>query len=151
MKFPRQLLFTLIGFAAAVAVLGVEKIGDFFLLAPPDKYYIDLIVSALLVTAGILLDINLWRLAREKKVEKELRVANAELARTNSALKESLAKIRVLKGLLPICASCKKIRDDKGYWQQVDVYFHEHSDAEFTHWLCPECVDKLWSRRGHSS
>ncbi|HNT35571.1 MAG TPA: response regulator, partial [bacterium] len=52
--------------------------------------------------------------------------------------------IRALKGLLPICSKCKKIRDDTGYWQQVEVYIRDHSDAEFTHALCPECVKELY-------
>jgi DNA-binding response OmpR family regulator len=52
------------------------------------------------------------------------------------------AKIKILSGLLPICASCKKIRDDKSYWKQVEVYIQEHSDAEFTHSICPDCLKK---------
>ena len=59
-------------------------------------------------------------------------------------LQKALAKIKTLRGLLPICASCKKIRDDKGYWNQVEVYIKEHSDAEFSHGICPECVKKLY-------
>jgi CheY-like chemotaxis protein len=68
-------------------------------------------------------------------VEKEALVAG---------LKEALTKVRKLSGLLPICASCKKIRDDKGYWRQVEVYIKDHTDAEFTHGYCPECAAKLW-------
>ena len=60
------------------------------------------------------------------------------------ALRESLAKIKTLKGLIPICASCKKIRDDLGYWQQVEVYIRDHSEAEFSHGLCPECAQRLY-------
>ncbi len=59
-------------------------------------------------------------------------------------LQESLAKVKLLRGLLPICASCKKIRDDKGYWNQVETYLIEHSEATFTHGICPECVKKLY-------
>ncbi len=59
-------------------------------------------------------------------------------------LQESLAKVKLLSGLLPICASCKKIRDDKGYWKQVETYFSEHSDARFTHGICPDCGKKLY-------
>ena len=55
-----------------------------------------------------------------------------------------LSELRVLRGLLPICASCKKIRDDKGYWNQIEVYITEHSEAEFSHGICPECVKKLY-------
>ena len=59
-------------------------------------------------------------------------------------LQDALSHIKRLKGLLPICASCKKIRDDKGYWSQVEVYISEHSEALFTHGICPECVKKLY-------
>ena len=59
-------------------------------------------------------------------------------------LRESLAQVKTLGGLLPICAQCKKIRDDKGYWQQVEVYVHEHTDAQFTHGICPECAALLF-------
>ncbi len=59
-------------------------------------------------------------------------------------LKEALAQVKTLKGLLPICAACKKIRDDKGYWNQIEGYIQKHSDALFSHGLCPECADKLY-------
>jgi PAS domain S-box-containing protein len=59
-----------------------------------------------------------------------------------SQLKEANAKIKTLKGLIPICAWCKKIRDDKGYWIRVETYIREHSDATFTHCLCPDCLKK---------
>ena len=59
-------------------------------------------------------------------------------------LDEALANVKTLSGLLPICASCKKIRDDSGYWNQIEVYIHEHSEAEFSHGLCPDCAEKLY-------
>jgi PAS domain S-box-containing protein len=59
-------------------------------------------------------------------------------------LQDSLAKIKTLSGLLPICASCKKIRDDKGYWNQIETYLRNHSKAEFSHGICPECAKKLY-------
>jgi hypothetical protein len=59
-------------------------------------------------------------------------------------LQEALAKIKKLSGMLPICASCKKIRDDKGYWNQIESYLLEHSEAEFSHSLCPDCMKKLY-------
>jgi two-component system, response regulator PdtaR len=59
-------------------------------------------------------------------------------------LKKALAKVKKLSGLLPICASCKKIRDDKGYWEQVEAYIRKNSEAEFTHSICPECARKLY-------
>jgi PAS domain S-box-containing protein len=59
-------------------------------------------------------------------------------------LLEAIEKIKTLSGLLPICSSCKKIRDDKGYWNQIETYIHAHSDAKFSHGLCPECADKMY-------
>jgi len=67
-----------------------------------------------------------------------------ELHETIEELKNSLNKVRLLSGLLPICASCKKIRDDKGYWTQIESYISEHSEAEFSHGICPDCVRKLY-------
>jgi CheY-like chemotaxis protein len=65
-----------------------------------------------------------------------------ERERLISELREALAHVKTLKGLLPICASCKKIRDDKGYWSQVESYVELHSEANFTHGLCPDCIKK---------
>ena len=58
-------------------------------------------------------------------------------------LQDALANIKTMRGLLPICAWCKKIRDDHGYWNQLEAYIGAHSDAEFSHGLCPECAQKL--------
>lgn len=59
-------------------------------------------------------------------------------------LRESQSELKVLSGLLPICMSCKKIRDDGGYWNQLEAYIHKHSEANFTHGICPDCIDKLY-------
>jgi PAS domain S-box-containing protein len=59
-------------------------------------------------------------------------------------LKKAVSKIKTLRGLLPICSSCKKIRDDKGYWNQLEAYIKAHSDADFSHSICPECAKKLY-------
>ncbi len=61
-----------------------------------------------------------------------------------SELQTALDNIETLQGLLPICASCKKIRDDDGYWHQVEVYIRDHSEAEFSHSICPLCAKKLY-------
>jgi PAS domain S-box-containing protein len=59
-------------------------------------------------------------------------------------LLERDSEIKTLRGLLPICSSCKKIKDDNGYWNQIEVYIREHSEADFTHGICPECARKLY-------
>jgi len=59
-------------------------------------------------------------------------------------LQEALDRVNLLSGMLPICASCKKIRDDKGYWSQIETYIRDHSEAEFSHGICPDCAKKLY-------
>ena len=78
--------------------------------------------------------------ARTKELEKK----NRQLETANYELYQSLEKVKLLSGMLPICASCKKIRDDQGYWQQVEEYISDHSEAIFSHGLCPECLKNLY-------
>lgn len=81
---------------------------------------------------GLIADIT-----KQRKIEKEREDLIAQL---QAALKE----IKTLSGMLPICAACKKIRDDKGYWNQIESYIQKHSEAEFSHGMCPDCLDKLY-------
>jgi len=74
----------------------------------------------------------------------ERKRSEEERERLIAKLKDALAKVRTLSDMLPICTSCKKIRDDKGYWTQVEVYISAHSDTEFSHGICPECAKKLY-------
>ncbi len=81
----------------------------------------------------------------KKDKEKEIyKLRNVELSKANEDLKNALAQVKHLSGLLPICASCKKIRDDNGYWKQIESYISEHSEALFSHALCPECLKMLY-------
>ncbi|MBF0202072.1 MAG: hypothetical protein HQK66_12315, partial [Desulfamplus sp.] len=59
-------------------------------------------------------------------------------------LQEAMNKVNVLSGLIPICAGCKQIRDDEGYWNQLETYISRHSDVQFSHGICPECAQKLY-------
>lgn len=76
----------------------------------------------------------LWRTRRLARRARELQ----------AGIEAGLAQIKVLRGLLPICAVCKKIRDDQGYWNRIEAYVSEHSEAEFTHGFCPECFERLY-------
>ena len=67
-----------------------------------------------------------------------------ELLEKNTRIEKALAEVKKLSGLLPICASCKKIRDDKGYWQQIETYIRSHSEADFSHGICPDCAQRLY-------
>lgn len=78
----------------------------------------------------------------------ERKRAQQERERLVTELQQALAEVKRLGGLLPICASCKKIRNDQGYWQQVEEYISERTDADFTHGVCPECVEKFWQKWG---
>ena len=80
----------------------------------------------------------LFRDVTERHLEEETR------ERLVVELQEALHKVRTLSGLLPICSNCKRVRDDAGYWSQIEVYVSKHSQAEFTHGLCPECLAKLF-------
>ncbi len=88
-------------------------------------------ISLFIVWAAALLGL------KKNKIEQQ---GNMLLLEREKALQE----MRILKGFLPICASCKKIRDDNGYWTQIERYIKEHSEAEFTHGLCPDCASRLY-------
>lgn len=77
-------------------------------------------------------------------MEKIRVVIQDQLIVANNKLRESLEEVKLLSGLLPICSSCKKIRDDSGYWNQLETYIHDHSDVEFSHSICPDCAKKLY-------
>lgn len=68
-----------------------------------------------------------------------------ELRKRTEELEQALREVKVLRGFIPICASCKKIRNDQGYWQLVEAYIREHSEAEFSHGICPDCIKKFFS------
>ena len=71
-------------------------------------------------------------------------VINETLNSAYEKMQDALSQLKVLTGLIPICASCKKIRDDTGYWNQLESYLRDHSEAEFTHSICPDCAKKLY-------
>ena len=71
-----------------------------------------------------------------------------ELRRVSMRMAEALEKVKTLHELLPICAWCKRIRDDQGYWNQVEAYIHQHTGADFTHGICPECLEKQRPKKG---
>jgi len=80
-------------------------------------------------------------IAIKQDISERLKIT-AERERLLNELQETMAKVKTLTGLLPICASCKRIREDSGYWTQVEVYIQQHSDTQFTHGICPECAKK---------
>jgi hypothetical protein len=83
----------------------------------------------------------------ESEVE-ERKKAEEEKENLIFELQNTLAEVKILRGILPICSFCKKIRNDKGYWEQVEIYVRQHSNAEFSHSICPECADKHYPKSG---
>lgn len=79
--------------------------------------------------------------------ELELIYMNKILGEKNKGLSDYLAEITTLRGIIPICANCKKIRDNEGFWTQVEKYIEDRSEAEFTHGLCGECTDELYGNQ----
>ena len=90
-------------------------------------------IMALLVLAAMTL-----RYARQ------IRNQERETAAANAALRRTLEEVKQLRGLVPICAACKKIRDDSGFWHQVETYISLHTDAQFSHGICPKCAKELY-------
>jgi len=84
-------------------------------------------------------------ITKRKHAEEALRKTIEEREKLIKELQSALDNVKTLQGLIPICASCKKIRDDKGFWNQVEGYISEHTDAKFTHGICPDCAkETLW-------
>ncbi len=107
-----------------------------------EHYFSTILVLSLVSLAAII--VILFRYSRKLQHSKTLlEKNNTELGRLNTELHEKIQEIKTLSGLLPICAWCKKIRNDTGYWQQIEGYISEHTAAEFSHGICPTCAEKV--------
>jgi hypothetical protein len=82
-----------------------------------------------------------WAVAQEETAHAI--AAERKLTARNCELEQALQEVKVLRGFIPICSWCKKIRNDGGYWQQVETYLQQHSEARFSHGVCPECYQKV--------
>ncbi|MBU0674518.1 MAG: HAMP domain-containing protein [Proteobacteria bacterium] len=89
---------------------------------------------------------EIGQLSKEfKRLIDTIRLAKEKLKQEVIEHKQALEKVKLLSGFLPICTSCKKIRDDRGYWNQIETYIRDNSEAEFTHGYCPDCADKIYA------
>jgi AmiR/NasT family two-component response regulator len=107
-----------------------------YLIKPPNRPELERVITIALARFNDVLAL--------RRLNAQLLAHQEEQARLILELQAALSKVKLLSGLLPICASCKKIRDDRGYWQQIESYIRAHSQAEFTHGLCPDCARKLY-------
>ena len=85
-----------------------------------------------------------WWVPVEKDTYLHYAINITDIRKTQNDLLEATEEIKSLRGIIPICASCKNIRDDKGYWNQIESYIEKYSEAEFSHGICPECAKKLY-------
>ncbi len=86
-----------------------------------------------------------WWVPVDKDIYLHYAMDITEIRRTQNKLEEAIKEIKILKGIIPICMHCKGIRDDKGYWNQLERYITEHSEAEFSHSICDVCLKKYYS------
>ena len=121
----------IVGGLSAIVWLLVEMLSDLSLPATFLPYW-----HAVMRLAFFL--IVIWLLDGRQRAEREREKLIEEL-------QEALASVKTLRGLLPICSSCKKVRDDRGYWNQIESFVRERSEAAFSHSICPECEKKLYS------
>lgn len=104
--------------------------------------YIDRLGIAICIVAPLLIfpwpaRLFLVTFLQLQRIEEELRHRNREL-------EKALAEVKTLSGLLPLCCSCKKVRDDRGYWQELEKYFADHLDLRMSHGFCPDCLSRLY-------
>ena len=85
--------------------------------------------------------LSLANMALQRELDNRKRVEEGREKLINK-LKKALVEVKTLRGILPLCSFCKRIRDDKGYWEQVDVYIHKYSEADISHSICPGCMKK---------
>ena len=155
--------------AAACRVLGYEASAleekHFSILLPPSdrmsaqalleemKAYDGVFTQALLLANGVTCTMDMTATIVRWQAEDfvvlclrditERTLAEQERERLTRELKEAIARVQTLSGLLPICAWCKRVRDDKGYWKQIETYIRDHSEVDFSHGLCPDCQKRL--------
>jgi hypothetical protein len=108
-----------------------------------DRLLLISFVISIVLAVGVLLT-SLMNVVKERRMSIERKRAQDERERLIAELRGALAQVKTLNGLLPICASCKKIRDDQGYWNQLEDYISSHSSATFSHGICPGCAKKLY-------
>jgi hypothetical protein len=132
------LAWTLVLFLAVVCVFWLPYLG-----LPIHRYQGQFIArfSAVYFIISVL---AFWFEYLRQHYRQGMELEHQRLQAERSALQEALSKVRQLSGMLPICASCKKVRDDQGYWTQIEAYISNHSEAEFSHGICPDCGDDLY-------
>jgi transcriptional regulator with GAF, ATPase, and Fis domain len=147
-RFPKDKLLVEMGvesyIGAPMLTVDAELSGILILLDVnpiEDVDFYSTIVEFLAARAGA----ELERYYIEEKLKQQVAARTAELEKTNQKLEKALSEIKTLQGIIPICSICKNIRDDQGFWQQVESYISKHSQASFSHAICPECEKEYYA------
>lgn len=137
----RSARFYFVGWAVAVIAAALGIVRDMGVPIVPGFSHLEL-------TWIFFIGIMAWGLALTGRIQEEQRRNRAtlevEVERRTHQLRDALAEVKTLSGLLPICSHCKKIRDDDGFWREVEAYVSQHTDADFSHGLCPACLHELY-------
>ena len=122
--------------------------GLFFVILTPSVFgwysYGYTTVLRFIVTLGIVTIVGYGLESSRELSNKLMEEKNQALLQEKQKLERAIHEIKTLSGLIPICSNCKKIRNDDGYWEQIEIYLSTHSGAEFTHGICPGCLEKLY-------
>lgn len=141
-------LYYFTGLALALANIALPARSILWLILAPEAQLLTRHVSQTIYVFISMFSQVAWTfgfvMMNSQRLEDDLRQSRSELRTTNQDLEKSLKEVRQLSGLLPICASCKKIRDSEDYWHQVEEYISTHSAVEFSHSICPDCMKKLY-------
>lgn len=135
MELGLILFFSVVAFFIAVKIDVLERLVA--ITRHYEKWELDQIIAVtlFLVIAVAVFSIRCWI---------EISAAHTDLLAHNGDLQKALIQLKELKGIIPICSGCKKIRDDGGFWHHVESYLEAHTRAEFTHGICPECTNRLY-------
>lgn len=138
---PLMSILFLIEYLAPFLVQPYASRGERFI-----DLYVTFLLATFVITQIILMILKAYReeRARAEAMNQRLSENLEALQQTNRNLEKALTEVKTLSGLLPICASCQKIRNDRGYWDRIETYIQNHSEATFSHSLCPDCARQLY-------
>ncbi|HOH37303.1 MAG TPA: hypothetical protein PLE16_00465 [Spirochaetota bacterium] len=147
-KISFYLTLFIIGLLTSAAMTFYEYFKQYLI---PDISIWNSHIITIVFSTMLALIVSFFVLKRENKIKNTINEKNKELEKAKNDLEDNIKRleeasrnIKILSGLIPICSSCKKIRDDAGYWHQIENYIKDHSDAVFSHGLCPACAKELY-------
>ena len=145
-RYRASARFTGVVMAVSAATMALRGVGSTLFGSGSGMWVVapDAVATYVVVLAAGVLGAFGMVMMNHERLEHELTRARDELQGTLDALRATTQEVKVLEGLLPICSSCKRIRGEAGEWSRIEEYMHDHSEATFTHGICPECAERLY-------